>query len=139
MKKTLILILVLSSAVFLFAQSTYAPLGFETYEYMDRFDIKYGKILPVFHTANKPYDMKFIAHHNEVLRASNLTLGKTDKFNSDYLLNDNSEWYDSLKSISKKPFLRYFYREPANLYSIRTKKDEFVLRINPILDLGTGT
>jgi hypothetical protein len=106
---------------------------------MDRFDIKYGKILPVFHTANKPYDMKFIAHHNEVLRASNLTLGKTDKFNSDYLLNDNSEWYDSLKSISKKPFLRYFYREPANLYSIRTKKDEFVLRINPILDLGTGT
>jgi hypothetical protein len=139
MKKSLILFYVLLSTSFMFAQSTYAPLGFETYDYMDRFDIKYGKILPVFHSADKPYDMKFIAHHNEVLRASNLTLNKSDKFNSDYLINDNSEWYDSLKSVSKKPFLRYFYREPANLYSIRTKKDEFVLRINPILDLGTGT
>lgn len=138
-KKPLLVLIICISAISSFSQATFAPLGYETYDYMDRFDIKYGKILPTFHSADKPFDSKFIAHHNEILRASNLTLSKQDKFNSNYLLNDQSEWYDSLKSVSKKPFLRYFYKEPATLYSVRTKKDEFILKINPILDLGVGT
>ena len=139
MKKLLTIVIILFYKWMLLSQSTYAPLGYGTYDYMDRFDIKYGKILPNFHSANKPYDIKFIANYNEVLRASNLTLSKSDKFNSNYLLDNNNEWYDSLKSISKKPFLRYFYKEPANLYAIRTKKDEFILKINPLLDLGVGS
>lgn len=120
------------------AQSTFAPLGYDTYDYLDRFDIKYGKIMPVFHTTDKPYSLKFIANYNEVLRASNLTMSKSDNYNSNYLLNNGPEWTDSLRNLSKKPFLKYFYREPANLYAIRTKKDEFILKINPVLELGVG-
>ncbi|MEI6310750.1 MAG: capsule assembly Wzi family protein [Bacteroidota bacterium] len=139
MKKIVTLIIILSSVIYTYAQSTNAPLGFDTYDYMDRFDIKYGKILPVFHSADKPYSLKSIALHNETLRASNIVLSKSDKFNSDYLLNSGNEWFDSTKSISKKPFLKYFYREPANFYSVRTKKDEFILKFNPLLELAIGT
>ncbi len=120
------------------AQSTYVPLGNQTYEYIDRFDIKYGKILPAPFTSSRPFSRVQVAHFIETLAASNLKLSKSDTRNMKYMIDDNSEWYDSIKSASKKPFLRYFYKEPATFYGIRTKNDEFVLKINPILNIGLG-
>jgi hypothetical protein len=35
-----------------------------------------------------------------------------------YLLNDNAEWADSLDNKSKKPFLKYFYQNKADYYSL---------------------
>jgi len=122
----------------LFAQSTYIPLGNPAYEIVDRFDIKYGKVLPAAYTATRPFSRKQVANLVETLASSNIKLSKADDRNLQYLVDDNSEWYDSLKSTSRKPFLRYFYKEPATFYSVRTKKDEFILKINPILNLGLG-
>jgi hypothetical protein len=113
-------------------------LGNPAYEIVDRFDIKYGKVLPAAFTATRPFSRIQVANLVETLVSSNIKLSKADDRNLQYLVDDNSEWYDSLKSTSRKPFLRYFYKEPATFYSVRTKKDEFILKINPILNLGLG-
>ena len=133
--KVIFFVLLSSSAM---AQSTYVPLGNPTYEYIDRFDIKYGKLLPAPFTSSRPFSRAQVAAFVETLSSSNIKLSKSDARNLKYMVDDNSEWYDSLKSTSRKPFLRYFYKEPATFYGVRTKNDEFILKINPILNVGLG-
>ncbi|MBX2902146.1 MAG: hypothetical protein KF872_01225 [Chitinophagales bacterium] len=115
----------------LLAQGTYIPLGSEAYHIMDRLDIRYGRILPVAHTSVKPYSRKSVAEVAETLMLSNLPFNKRQKFELQYLVDDNSEWLDSLQSRTGKPLWK-FYREPASLGHVNVKKD-FSLKINPIL------
>ncbi len=115
----------------LLAQGTYIPLGNEAYHIMDRLDIRYGRILPVAHTSVKPYSRKSVAEVAETLMLSNLPFNKRQKFELQYLVDDNSEWLDSLQSRTGKPLWK-FYREPASLGHVNVKKD-FSLKINPIL------
>ncbi len=106
---------------------------------IDRLDIKYGRILPLSHTSSKPYSRKQVAEWSENLNSSNLMLKETEKFQLEWLLKDNSEWLDSTVIKSRhKPFLKVFYKEPANLFQVRLKNDIFVFKINPIFDLSIG-
>jgi hypothetical protein len=113
------------------AQGTYVPLGSETYHIVDRLDIRYGKLLPIPHTSVKCYSRKTVAEIAETLWLSNLAFNKRQKFELRYLIDDNSEWLDSLESRSPFPLWK-FYREPASLGHVDIKKD-FSLRINPVL------
>ena len=129
--------IVLAMLVFLGAQSqTYIPLGNDAYQIVDRLDIRYGKILPIAHTSAKPYSRQIVAEIAEAMWFSNLTLNKRKRFQLTYLIDDNSEWLDTLKSRTTKP-LWVFYREPASLGHVDVKKD-FSLRINPILAFRFG-
>ena len=120
------------------AQSTYIPLNSEAYHMVDRLDIKYGKVLPSPYTGSQPFSRRRVANFAETLHASNIPLSKVDAANVQWLMEDNSEWLDSVKIASKRPILRYFYREPAQFYSVRTKKEDFVFKINPMLDIAGG-
>ena len=120
----------------IFAQGTYIPLGNEAYHIIDRLDIRYGRILPIQHTSVKPYSRKSAAEIAEALWFSNLPLNSRQKFELQYLIDDNSEWLDSLKSKTDKPLWK-FYREPASLGHVDVKKN-FSLKINPILAFRVG-
>ena len=57
--KVVFLVFISSS---IFAQSTYIPLGNPAYEIVDRFDIKYGKVLPAAFTATRPFSRIQVAN-----------------------------------------------------------------------------
>ncbi len=115
---------------------TYIPLGNDAYQIVDRLDIRYGKILPIAHTSVKPFNRQTVAEIAETMWFSNLSLNKRKQFQLTYLIDDNSEWLDTLKSRTAKP-LWVFYREPASLGHVDVKKD-FSLKINPIFAFRFG-
>ena len=135
MKHLLITFFVLAPVV-LFAQSVNAPLNNDYYHLIDRYEIKGGRIYPGFFSAWKPYQRKHIAAFTDSLKRSDMQWSATDKFNINYLSNDNWEWADSLNNESRKPFLKHFYRVKSDLYHVNT--DDFDLHVNPVLYLGAG-
>jgi hypothetical protein len=114
------------------AQGTYTPLNTDTYHEMDRLDIQYGKILPMPHTAVKPYNKKWLAEYAESMYNSNIDLSPQTEFNLEYIMNDNSEWVDSFE-IDRKPLWKIFYPEKASLFAVNTAA--FTLRVNPVMQL----
>jgi hypothetical protein len=139
MKKVLLLAIGFLMSAVIFAQGSYAPLGGDTYDYIDRLDIKYGRILPTLHTGTKPYLRSEVAHMAETLHFSNLKQNKVNEFQIQYLMDDSPEWLDSAVSKSKRPFLKKLYREPASFaHVVSKKKGLFDLRFNPIVDVHIG-
>ena len=76
-----------------FAQSTNAPLNEDYYHWIDRYEVKSGSIVPELFTAIKPYKRSaIIAMFDSLRNKENLFQSAADKYNSDYLHNDNWEW-----------------------------------------------
>ena len=139
MKRVLLLAFGYLISISAFSQGTYVPLGGDTYDYIDRIDIKYGKILPMIHTTTKPYIRSEVARMAEALHFSNLKLTKVGDFQLQYLMDDSPEWLDSVISKTKHPLLKKLYREPASFAHVESKKKGlFDLRVNPIVDLHMG-
>lgn len=142
LKKTLLFIsVVLSVAVF--AQGTYMPLDYDMYHYIDRIDIKYGRVTPMPHTANKPYLRGEIGEMAVDLKTSNIKLEKRQAAQLTYLMDDNAEWIDTFTSRTKHPIWLFrrgskaaLYREPANLIAVNVK--DFSLKINPVFAFRVG-
>ncbi|MFN8310691.1 MAG: hypothetical protein U0T73_12080 [Chitinophagales bacterium] len=121
------------------AQGTYTPLGGDTYHYIDRLDIKYGRILPGVHTYTKPYLRSEVAHMAEAIQYSNLRQSKKNKFQVQYLMDDNAEWLDSAQSRTRKPLFKALYKEPASFFSVYSKKKGlFDFHVNPVISLNVG-
>jgi hypothetical protein len=133
--KPLFFLFVLFLNFSVYSQGAYVPLNTESYRMIDRFDIRYNKILPIPHSSVKPYNRAAVAKYAEVMYNSNIDLKKADIHNLKYLMNDNAEWVDSF-STKNKPLLKFFYREKASLLHVSTKA--FELRINPVVDFEYG-
>lgn len=135
-------LLVLSFAVWSVlsvAQGTFINVGSDAYRFVDRLDIKYGKIIPIEHTADKPYHRGTVARIAETLRLSNLRFNKVQQYQIQYLIDDNAEWLDSLSSKTPHPLFKVLYREPASFAHVSSKKKGlYDLRFNPALDLRVG-
>ncbi len=134
--KHLFLLITLLSSFFSYSQGTYVPMNTETYHMVERFDIKYNKILPIPHSGVKPYNRTLIAKFAETMYNSNIDLKKADLKNLEFLMNDNAEWVDSF-STKNKPLLKFFYREKASFLHVDTKA--FSVRLNPVIDFEYGT
>lgn len=120
----------------LFAQGTYIPLNTDAYHLIDRLDIEYGKVLPQMATNMKPYSRKHVAAYIQEVQKNNITKkGKRFDFNQNFLMNETSEWLEDTVIKSKKK-VWIFYPEPASLFAVN--KDNFVLKINPVLQLQIG-
>jgi hypothetical protein len=87
------------------AQSTNATLNEDYYHWIDRYEIKSGKIVPGFFTSVKPYKRDAIVNYIDTLEASGMFTSRSDQFNREYLKNDSWEWSQSETNDSKKPFL----------------------------------
>ncbi len=120
------------------AQSSYAPLNEDYYHWVDRYEIKSGRIRPEVFTAIKPYKRSAIVAYVDSLHQgeTNVFTSKTDEFNYNYLRNDNWEWSRAETSDAKKPFLKHFYRKKSDLY--HADVDAFDLHINPVIYFGLG-
>lgn len=135
MAKYYLSVLILFITVAVRAQGTFIPLGYDEYHYIDRLDIRYSKILPIAHTADKPYRRIYAADVAETMYTSNLKLSKGDQKRIQYLADDNAEWLDTMVSRTRKPLWK-LYREPATFAHVQIKN--FNLRVNPIGGLRIG-
>ena len=120
------------------AQSSYAPLNEDYYHWVDRYEIKSGKISPEIFTGIKPYKRSDIVAFVDSLHRSeaNVFTSRTDQFNYDFLRNDNWEWSHAESSNSRKPFLKHLYRKKSDFYHADVK--DFDLHINPVIYFGVG-
>jgi hypothetical protein len=119
------------------AQSTYAPLNDDYYHLIDRYEIKAGRIVPEIFTSSKPYKRSAIVAFIDTLKKHDVFNSPADRFNYQYLNDDNWEWPATAGSDSRSPFLRHFYKKKSDFYSVSTP--EFDLHLNPVLYIGAGT
>ncbi|MTI23015.1 hypothetical protein E1176_18435 [Fulvivirga sp. RKSG066] len=118
-----------------FSQSVNAPLNEDNYHWIDRYEIQSGRLSEDFHSSWRAYQRENIASFMEKVRRSN-DLSKVDRYNVNYLINDNWEWADSAYNESKKPILKHFYKVKSDLYHV--DEPDFDLHVNPVLHLGGG-
>jgi hypothetical protein len=131
-----ILFLFILIPVFGLTQSTYAPLNDDYYHWVDRHEIKTGKILPQVFTSVKPYRRSAIIEMIDSAKSLGVVKSQSDQFNYDYLRNDSWEWSQAETSNSKSPILKHFFRKKSDFYSFHNK--DFDLHINPVIYFGMG-
>jgi hypothetical protein len=118
------------------AQSTNVPLSQDYYHWIDRYEVKAGRVFPQIFTSVKGYRRSDIIDFVDSAAAEGLFQSKSDLFNLNYLRNDSWEWSDSSDNVSDKPFLRHFYRTKSDFFHVNTK--DFDLHINPVIYFGAG-
>ena len=136
MKHLINMLISMLMVAMVFAQGTSLPLNGDSYHIIDRFDVKYGKVLPISHTSSKPYSRKWLADYALKVSGANLTGNKQFNYNLAYQLIENSEWLEDTVIKSKKPFLKIFYKEPAHLLTVDSKG--FILKVDPVIHFQLG-
>ncbi len=137
-KALLILTLYAFYANWALAQSTNIPLNKDTYHLIDRLEILSGDMAPNHHSAVKPYTRKAIGQFTDSIQQQNLTRSRQDDFNLDYLRNDNWEWVDSSTNVSRRPFLKHFYKNKSDFYYGADKEEAIGVHVSPVLYLSYG-
>jgi hypothetical protein len=118
------------------SQSSFAPLNEDYYHWIDRYEVKAGRIYPQLFTSIKPYRRSDIVSFIDSLSQSESVTSSSDAFNKNYLLNDSWEFSRNSDNDGRKPILKHFYRKKSDLYHVDTK--DFDLHINPVLYWGVG-
>jgi len=136
-KRTLLLFSYTLSCTVLLGQTTTVPLGSPTYQYLDRLEIKCGKLIEGYHSCNKPVDRYGIVEFNAYLdTGSTCELSDVDIENIDYVYRDNMEWSEKGRTPSKRPIFNVFYKTPANFLQVDIPK--FQLVANPVAQIRGG-
>jgi len=138
-KKFLSFFFICSYTYLLNAQSTYVPLGSESYYMLDRFEIKSGILSDPtsFNSSSKSYRRNSIAAFVDSFDLGHTPLSKQDFFNLNYLQNDNFEFSKSENTISEKQiFNTPIYKHKAAFYNAQSK--DFTFIVNPVVYLQTG-
>ncbi|MCU0450955.1 MAG: capsule assembly Wzi family protein [Bernardetiaceae bacterium] len=119
------------------AQSALVPMNADYFHLVERYEIKRGKFSEGMHLSSRPLPRKGVANLADSVLAAGLGLSAADKFNLEYLLNDNAEWAaDPEQGKAKRAFLKTFYQYKADLFRVKTK--DFDLHVNPVLHLAVG-
>ena len=155
-KKLLPFCLLLSAAAS--AQTTYLPQGARENVLLERLEIKAGTDSVLNFSKTKPYSrQQFVPRienyslpgefqtnsgeawnvHDSLKQRSSVgaSLSKVDLYNARLALMSNAEWTPQTFT-SKKPFLKSFYKSPANLYEVAVK--DFRLIVNPVFQYIVG-
>ena len=135
-RKGYLAVLGLLSPVILQAQSVWAPQDAAYYHLLDRYELRQNDFSSTFFTSFKPIGREAIARFaEEQLDSASYELSRVDRFNLQFLLNDNWEWTAAAK-VEQKPFLKYFYRASPDFFHV--EKEDFNLHVNPVLHLMAG-
>lgn len=110
-------------------QVNYLPINALEYHLIERYDILDTSAYMMLHTAIKPIFRSRIAEIATRISFAK-PLSKTDAFNMQYLLDDNSE-YDPDPTINENDLWNVFYREPASFWHYTG--EDFYVKINPVL------
>lgn len=118
------------------AQSTNATLNEDYYHWITRYEIKAGRIAPEIFTSVRPFKRKAIVEFVDSLSKNDQVFtSRTDKFNYDYLRNDNWEWSRAETNNSRKPILG-MYKKKSDLAYVDVP--DFDLHISPVAYFGSG-
>jgi hypothetical protein len=120
----------------LLAQHTNAPLDKEYYHLLDRYEIKNRQMASGFHSAVKPGPRQGISALADSTFESGANLSRQDIFNLNYLKTDNWEFERDSVHLSRRPFLKYLYRNKADLFHVQTP--HFRLHMRPVLHFVGG-
>lgn len=119
------------------AQSTNAPLNRDYYHLIDRMEILGGKMAPTYHSAVKPYARKSIAGMLDSLGKATLS-SDADRFNFEYLANDNWNWTQNHSNKYKKPIWNTLYKYKSDFWYGQDKDENIMIHINPVLYVSMG-
>lgn len=130
------------------AQSTFTPLNNDYSHFIERYEIKSGKLSNKFYSNVKPISRNdLVGMTVDLEKDSSAKLSRVDRFNISYLQNDSWEWLaghypngiDENKAIqnnTRKPFLRHLFQKKSDFYYYQN--EDFDIHINPILHFGIG-
>lgn len=120
-----------------FSQATNASMNEDYYHWLDRYEIKAGRVAPELFTTVKPYKRNTIVAYVDSLQAKDSVFrSPADKYNYEYFRNDSWEWSRATTADSKKPIWKTFYRKKSDLYHV--DMPDFDLHISPVLYAGLG-
>lgn len=119
------------------AQSAFVPLHDDSYHYLQRLEIKSGRVSDALHFSALPLQRRDIAAFMDTMQKMAVSHSTVDNQSIDYLRTDNDERSDYEGAISRKALLKYLYRDKASLYQHRDHN--FMVKLNPVLDLQLGT
>jgi hypothetical protein len=150
--KSLIKLVVFICPAFANAQSTYLNQGAKEQHFVDRLEIKQQTNTDLNFSTLRPLNRKYIVRQAEFLDSArlgyadstgldkfkewtDLNLTPIDEYNLNGLLMNNSEWVTTPNEsfLSKKTFLRNFYRTKPNFLEVNNK--DFFLAINPLIQI----
>ncbi len=132
-----VIFLILVDASSTLAQSTNASYNEDYYHWLDRYEIKAGRILPEVFTTVKPYKRDALAAYIDSLRTKDRVFtSRADQFNYAYFRNDNWEWSRPKTNESARPILKHLYQKKSDLIFVDTP--ELDLHVSPVLYLGGG-
>lgn len=130
-------ILFVISPVCAFSQSTNATLNEDYYHWIDRYEVKAGRVAPEIFTSVKPYKRAaIVAFVDSLSSKDNVFTSRSDLFNQEYLRNDSWEWSRATTNESAKPVLKQLYKKKSDLVYVDIP--EFDLHVSPVLYAGIG-
>lgn len=120
------------------AQSTYAPLNEDYYHWIDRYEIKAGRVAPELFTSVKPYARGPLVAFIDSLNAKDgVFTSRSDLFNYDYLRNDSWEWSRAESNTSRRTLFKKLYRAKSDFGHVDIP--DFDVHVNPVLYFGLGS
>lgn len=120
-----------------FSQTTYLPKDSKENILIERLEIKSQRDTALNFSKSKPYSRAQMIP--AIAGIDTLRLSRADEYNLYTALASSTEWIpgdDTALYVSKKPVLRHFYRNPANLYQVHTPN--FFLAINPVFQYSVS-
>jgi len=74
----------------------------------------------------------------DTLAADNLLASPADRFNNNYLRNDNFKWTNNHQNLNPRPVWNTLYKYRSDFLYGADKKEAIVVHFNPVLNLGIG-
>lgn len=133
------LALLLVIPIKVFSQGANLTINRDYYHLLERYEIMTGKFSENFHSHVKPLQRIHVGAFIDSLHADDdfyRSLNGRDRFNLEYLANDNWEWTESDSSDSRKPFLKYIYRKKSDF--LHVDEGDFDLHVNPVIYFSGG-
>jgi len=105
----------------------FVPLNSPTYRLTDRYDVQYNNSYRYLHTGMKPYLREEVVEL-AFARSEADTFSAKEKFNFQYLCNDNAEFAPrGGEGYYSGSLFEFFFSEPATFYQF------FSVRLNPVI------
>lgn len=138
MVKRLVILLFIFSATLGYSQSSFVPLNHSSEYFLDRIEVKTGRLSNDFHSNIKPFSRQAVSKYISSLNSEEYyNLSYTDRRNVDFIKADNWEFFKNDSSLmTKKPLLKYLFRSQSDF--VHYNNDDFDIHASPILNLDYG-
>ncbi|KOF03048.1 hypothetical protein OB69_09540 [Roseivirga seohaensis subsp. aquiponti] len=136
MKKLFLLLCLTFFTVSALSQSSLIPYNRDYYHIIDRFVAKFPEQAKEFQTTFKPVSRENLAVFLNSIKEEYPNFSEQDKFNFEFLMNDNWEFTDSEYIENDKNWWDVFYTKKSDL--LYYQGGNSTIHINPVFDFTGG-